>query len=89
MKCTAPGCEKQLNEKSAWLPSLTAMKIANDGHQVEAKDFPRFCLCGKHGHQLRKEGVKVFRYLDTVKLVEDREITWRPFADRFKRKEEK
>lgn len=87
MKCTAPGCEKKLEEKTAWLPGLAAMKIANGGHAVEVKDFPQFCLCGKHGHLLRKEGVKVFRYLDTVKLAQDREMTWRPFANRFKKGE--
>lgn len=88
MKCVVPQCGKELSEESAWLPSLSAMKIANKGQAVEPKDFPCFCLCGRHGHLLRKEGVKVFRYKDTVQLAEKREMTWRPFAEQFKKKKE-
>lgn len=85
MKCVAPGCNRHLDEKTAWLPSVAAMRQANGGRTPEVADFGKFALCGRHGHLLREEGVKVFRFEPTVKRERDRELTWKPFASRFKK----
>lgn len=89
LKCVAPGCDKALLPKEAWLPELVAMRRANGG-RVQTDDFPKFVLCGRHGHLLRQEGVRVYRYLDTLerelKRGEERQaeaMTFKPFADRF------
>jgi len=90
MKCTAPGCAKSLRPEEAWLPELKAMARANGGRSVVLAEFPKFCLCGKHGHLLRQSGVRVYRFLQTAEFAERREeraraeqLTWQPFADRF------
>ncbi len=90
MKCTAPGCAKALRPEEAWLPEMAAMVRANGGQSVGSADFGKFCLCGKHGHLLRQEGVRVYRFLQTVDFAKRREeraeaerMTWKPFADRF------
>jgi hypothetical protein len=90
MKCTAPGCAKALRPEEAWLPEMAAMVRANGGQVVGSVDFAKFCLCGKHGHLLRQEGVRVYRFLQTVDFAKRREeraeaerMTWQPFADRF------
>jgi len=90
MKCTAPGCAKILSPEAAWLPEMAAMVRANGGQSVGSADFAKFCLCGKHGHLLRQEGVRVYRFLQTLDFAKRREeraqaeqLTWKPFADRF------
>lgn len=90
MKCTAPGCSKNLRSEEAWLPEMAAMVRANGGQGVGSGDYAKFCLCGKHGHLLRQEGVRVYRFLQTLDFAKRREeraeaerMTWKPFADRF------
>ena len=90
MKCTAPGCAKTLRPEEAWLPETAAMVRANGGQAVGLADFPKFCLCGKHGHLLRQSGVRVYRFLQTADFAKRREdraqadkLAWQPFADRF------
>ena len=90
MKCTAPGCSKTLRPEEAWLPEMAAMARANGGQAVGLADFPKFCLCGKHGHLLRQSGVRVYRFLQTADFAKRREesakadrLAWKPFADRF------
>jgi len=88
MKCVGPECGKSLTEQSAWLPGFAAMRRANKRRPVRMKDFSKFTLCGRCGHFLRKEGVKVFRYASTVareqKRIADQRATFKPFADMFK-----
>lgn len=89
--CTAPGCKKCLPPEAMWLPERKARQAANGGTRVEPADFPRFALCGYHGHLLRKSAeIKVYRYLSEVeyerKADERRkaeETTWKPFAELF------
>ena len=91
INCTAPGCKKAFEAKEAWLPANEALKQANGGRHVAPDDFVKFALCGYHGHLLRKEGIRVYRYLDSVertKAAEARrqteELSFKPFAARFK-----
>ena len=88
LKCVGPKCGKSLTEKSAWLPGFAAMRQANKGRPVRMKDFHKFTLCGRCGHFLREEGVKVFKYASTVareeKRIADQKATFKPFADMFK-----
>jgi len=91
MKCTAPGCAKDLRVEEAWLPEMAAMVRASGGTAVSSADFAKFCLCGKHGHLLRQEGVRVYRFQQTVDFAKNREerakadeLSWKPFAERFK-----
>lgn len=88
--CTAPGCKKHLIAEHMWLPERRALAIANDGKKVFVVDFPRFALCGNHGHLLRKEGVRVYRYSEELerdrRAEEDRAVdalSFKPFAQRF------
>ena len=93
LKCVGPECGRSLSEQSAWLPGFAAMRRANNGRSVKMKDFSIFCLCGRCGHFLRKEGVKVFHYAKTVarekKRIADQKATFKPFADMFKPKSNK
>jgi hypothetical protein len=61
------------------------------GKRTFLVDFPKFALCGHHGHLLRQEGVRVYRYGDEcereegfAKEREAQEMKWAPFAERFK-----
>ncbi len=90
IRCTAPGCKKCLPPEAMWLPERKALAAANGGRRVESSDFPKFALCGRHGHLLREEGVRVYRFADEVKR--DREaqerrqadtLSFKPFAQRF------
>lgn len=88
--CTAPNCKKCLKPEELWLPELKALSRANGGVRVDVEDFPKFALCGYHGHLLRQSGVRVYRYLPSVeharKAAERRaseDLSWKPFADRF------
>lgn len=88
--CTAPGCRKCLAPEAMWLPERKARETANGGKRTEPVDFPRFALCGYHGHLLRQEGVRVYRYADEVERErkadmrrEAEQLSWKPFADRF------
>ena len=90
IKCSCPGCKKCLAPDAMWLPEHKALVVANGGKPVTLADFPRFALCGYHGHLLREEGVRVYRYLSSVereKAIEERreaeQLNWRPFAQRF------
>lgn len=94
LKCTAPACRKVLPSEHMWLPEVKAMAYANGGTHVAVEDFPKYALCGYHGHLLRKSEVKVFRYQQSVEREQafhaqrqTQELTWAPFADRFKRPE--
>jgi hypothetical protein len=73
-----------------WLPERKALAAANGGKRVALMDFPKFALCGRHGHLLRKEGVRVYRYADEVKRERESEESreaeaksWGTFAERF------
>lgn len=88
--CTAPQCKKSLPPEQMWLPEWKALVRANGGQRVTVADFPKFALCGHHGHLLRQSGVKVYRYLDSVRREEARDervrvegMAWKPFAERF------
>ncbi|MEY4745192.1 MAG: hypothetical protein RL272_1137 [Candidatus Parcubacteria bacterium] len=88
--CTAPGCRKCLGPEALWLPERKAREAANGGKRTGPADFPRFALCGYHGHLLRQEGVRVYRYADEVEreAKADRrrdaeQLSWKPFAERF------
>ncbi len=90
IRCTVPGCKKELPSEAMWLPEWKALLAANNGRPVAIADFPKFALCGYHGHLLRQEGVRVYRYADSVareKRIDERReaerMSWRPFADRF------
>jgi hypothetical protein len=89
-QCVAPGCKKCLPIEHMWLPADDAMNRANGGKPVDVEDFPRFALCGYHGHLLRETGVRVYRYAQSVarreRDVERREaqtMAWQPFASQF------
>ncbi len=88
--CTAPGCRKCLEPEAMWLPERKARETANGGKRTEPVDFPRFALCGYHGHLLRQVGVRVYRYADEVERErkddqrrEAEQLSWKPFAERF------
>lgn len=88
--CTAPGCRKCLAQEAMWLPERKAREAANGGKRTAPVDFPRFALCGYHGHLLRQEGVRVYRYADEVERErkddqrrEAEQLSWKPFAERF------
>ena len=90
IQCTAPGCRKCLPAEHMWLPERKALVRANEGKRVTVTDFPRFALCGRHGHLLRQEGVRVYRLSEEVarerKVTETRsadQLSWKPFASRF------
>lgn len=90
IRCTAPGCKRHLPAEQMWLPERRALTAANGGRRVELADFPKFALCGRHGHLLRKEGVRVYRYTEEVerewKLAAERQsqaVSWQSFAQRF------
>lgn len=68
--CSVPECKKCLRPEEAWLPELKAMRRANGGKRVETADFAKFALCGYHGHLLRQEGVRVYRYQASVEFAE-------------------
>ncbi len=70
IKCTVPGCKKTLPAEAMWLPERKARAAANGNRRVDLADFPCFAHCGHHGHLLRQTGVRVYRYLDEVKLEE-------------------
>lgn len=88
--CTAPGCRKCLGPEAMWLPERKARETANGGKRTAPADFPRFALCGYHGHLLRQSGVKVYRYAQEVEREakadqrrEAEQLSWKPFAQRF------
>ncbi len=88
--CTAPNCKKSLAPEAMWLPEWKAMLAANGGQRLAVSDFPKYALCGYHGHLLRKEGVRVYRYEDSVRRETEREdrrkaeqLPWTHFAQRF------
>jgi len=88
--CTAPDCKRHQPAEHMWLPERKARAVANGGKRVDVSDFPKFALCGRHGHLLRKENVRVYRYADEVKREAEsaeRRVSeasnWKPFADRF------
>lgn len=90
IRCTAPGCKKCLPPEAMWLPERRALAAANGGRRVESSDFPKFALCGRHGHLLREEGVRVYRFADEVKRDREAEgrrqadaLSFKPFAQRF------
>lgn len=72
-----------------WLPAIDAMMRANGGKRVAVEDFPKFAICGKHGHLLRTTGIKVYRFEQTVereKAFLARRAShgqWNAFASRF------
>lgn len=92
--CSAPGCGKNLAPlppEAVWLPEMAAMRRANSGRPVEVADFVKFALCGKCGHLLRKEQVRVYRFIDTLARAEKQEartLAFKPFAARFAPKAE-
>ncbi|KPJ85352.1 hypothetical protein AMJ57_03430 [Parcubacteria bacterium SG8_24] len=88
--CSFPECQKSLRPEEAWLPEIKALRRANGGQRVEVDDFARFALCGHHGHLLRQEGVRVYRYLSSVEFAEQAErrrkaedLKIKAFAGRF------
>lgn len=91
LKCTVPNCRKALPPEAMWLPEWKALAAANGGKRVPASDFPKHALCGRHGHMLRKEGVRVYRYLESVaraKKEEDDRGSFKSFASRYVAKTE-
>ena len=91
INCTAPDCRRALSAAEMWLPEWKARQNANGGKRVLLADFPKYALCGRCGHLLRKEGEKVYRYTDEVAYEEKaegtrkaKEMTFKPFAERFK-----
>jgi hypothetical protein len=90
IKCTVPGCKKAHSAESMWLPERKARAIANGGRRVTLAEFPKYALCGYHGHLLRQTGVKVYRY--SVEAERERaeaarrqseDLNFRHFAQRF------
>ncbi len=91
-ECTAPKCGFSGIAYAMWLPSSEAMQTANGGKRVALEDFPKFAICSKHGHLLRKTGIKVYRFQQSVEREEafrarraSRGQQWNAFADRFKK----
>ncbi len=79
-------CKKHLPAEHMWLPEWKARQNANGGKKVFTEDFPKFALCGRHGHLLREAGVRVYRFAEEVKREESRKadlLSFQPFADRF------
>lgn len=66
IKCVVPNCKCTGEQKHMWLPEWSARKRANNGKYVGLAQYPEHALCGRHGHLLRKKGVRVYRYLDEV-----------------------
>ena len=91
-KCTAPACGFVGTVEAMWLPSHEAMAVAAGGKPVAPANFADHTLCGKHGHQLRKTGVKVFRLAASLaweaKRAERRAAkrNWDAFAGRYSSK---
>ena len=90
IRCTVPGCTKNLPAESMWIPAVKALQAANGGRRVALVDFPSYALCGHHGHLLRQEGVRVYRYAETVERErQDAEhrtaeaLSFRHYAQRF------
>jgi hypothetical protein len=87
--CTAPKCGFVGIAWAMWLPASDAMATANGGKRVALEDFPKFAICGKHGHLLRKTGIKVYRFAQTVEREEAFRARrashgqWNAFASRF------
>lgn len=71
--CTAAGCKKVLPPESMWLPEWNALAAANGGRRVPVSDYPKHALCGRHGHELRQLGVRVYRYSVSVERAEETE----------------
>lgn len=93
IQCTVPGCTKCLPLEAMWLPARGARETANGGKRVELADFPRFAVCGYHGHLLRKTGIRVYRYAEEVERErkaeehrKDEEKAFSSFAERFVQK---
>lgn len=84
--CTVPQCgTKGLPERMA-LPEMAALRRANGGKTPTAEELAKFVLCWRHGRLLRDEGVRMFAFLKTKSLLEERaaeRLTFRPFADQF------
>lgn len=70
IRCTVPGCKKANPAESMWLPERKARAAANGGERVALADFPKFALCGYHGHRLRQMDVRVYRYSVEVEREE-------------------
>ena len=66
IRCTVPGRTKELPAESMWIPATKALQAANGGRRVALVDFPKYALCGHHGHLLRQKEVRVYRYAETV-----------------------
>lgn len=92
IRCTVPGCKKELPPESMWIPERKALLAANGGQRLALVDFPKHALCGYHGHLLRQENVRVYRYAETVERerqdAQRRQaegLSFTHFASRYKR----
>jgi len=73
LHCTCPGCETEAPPERMRVPAWDALKAANSGKRVYARDLARFAVCGKCGYQLKEFGIKTFPYPDAFLSASKRE----------------
>ncbi len=74
--CIVPNCGARLAAEAAFVPEVAAIRKAEKkSGSITVADLVRHTLCGRHSHAARQQKVKTFRYLDTVKLLENRVAT--------------
>lgn len=75
INCVVPGCKTRLAAEATFVPELSAIRQAEKkSGLVTVADLSRHTICGRHNHVARQQGVHTFRFLDTVKMIEQREI---------------
>ena len=71
IRCSAKHCDKILPPELLWLPERKTLTATNGGRSVDVTEYPRHALCGPHGHELRRTGVRVYRYCQSVERAEE------------------
>lgn len=71
--CVFPGCGSQVVPEKAWVPELKAIRRA-EGKSLIFSGLARHVHCDVHANLARREGVKMFRYSDTLGELERRTL---------------
>ena len=71
LQCVLPGCGARLSADGAFVPEMSAIRQAT-GKPVTLAELAHHVLCPRHSRLAREQKVKTFRYLDTVKMIEER-----------------
>jgi hypothetical protein len=71
INCVVPGCKARMAAQMASVPELAAIRKAA-GKPVTVAELGKHTICGRHTRDAREAGVKVYPYLATVKMLEQR-----------------